>query len=384
MQAVALVISAMLLVALCFLVSRVSPEKARKLWLVCFALVLVAGITAMVSHSFVARWGIRPGNDRDGLPAMMNGTAARPFVYRRLAPDAIRLATDFVSSKLPASEVDDGLKTSTLLLLYKPGELSRYEQIAVHCALTLVWFALFATVVAGADLLRATLDSSWLEGLVSAALAITLLPVTLGNGGYVYDSVELLCFTLLILCIVRGWFVAVIPVFILLLLNKESALASVPGMFPLFAARLSRRSAVVWTALLAMLALAWVWFIRERYAANTGSPQEWALVSNLRFWSRPTSYFKFATLHSPGLLTPRGGNIAILLLLLVPLRFGWSTLKPELKQALLISLGCMLPLFLLSGCMDETRALGPIFPLVFVAAVQGVKTLFASVPRTAT
>lgn len=370
------VISGMLLVGLASIVRRIPVEKARTLWLFCFVLVLVTGITAMVAHSFVARWGIRTGVERDGLPAMMAGTAERPFVYRRLAPDAIRWATNFVSTRLPARKVDARLKTSTLLWIYRSQPLSRDDEIAIHCAVILVWLALLGTVIAGADLARAVTGSSWLEALVSASLAIALVPVTLGNGGYVYDSVELLCFTVLVLCIVRGWLVAVIPVFILFLINKESALASVPVLFPLFAARSSRKSAALWTGVLATLALGWVWFVRQHYAQNGGSTQEWALGSNLSFWSHPSSYFKLATLYAPGLLSPRGGNVVILLLLFLPIRFGWPTLMPAVKQATLIAAVCMIPLFLLSGCMDETRALGPLFPLLFVAGLHGLKVLF--------
>jgi len=90
--------------------------------------------------------------------------------------------------------------------------------------------------------------------------------------------------------------------------------------------------------------------------------QEWRLLTNLQFWSQPTNYFRFARMFSPGLFAPRGGNLLIVFLLLIPSRFGWKHLREEIRHATVLLALAYVPLFLFFGCIDETRALAPLSP----------------------
>jgi hypothetical protein len=366
-----------LLGGLGFFVARLQSSTARSVWLIAFTVVVAGGVTMMVSYAFITRWGIRTDSPRDGLWAMMDGGASRPFVFRRLAPDIVRLVTHFVENGLPKRPVDSFLGTSMLMSVYCGQVLTRHEKIAIHVAYYVVWLAWLGTVVAGAALLRSVRACSWFEGLMTASLAVCLVPVTVTNGGYIYDSVEVFLWTALALCITRRWLLAVPPLFAAVLINKESALAAVPALFPLFAHYLERKKAAAWTVFLGAMAVAWLFFIRHKYAGNQGDAQEWSIGSNLAFWSRPSSYFKLAPMFAPGLPAPRGANIAILLLLLVPIRFGWKHVRRDVRLATMSVAVVMLPLMVVSGCMDETRVLGPLFPFVFIVCSEGLNRLFS-------
>jgi len=380
-QVFAALLTLALLGSFSVVVARLTAKSARTLWLSVFTVVVAGGITMMITHSYVTRWGIRTDSPRDGLFAMMDGTAVRPFVYRRLAPVAVSAVTGLIERAVPSTAVDAYLDKSTLKGLY-PAEpaLTQHQLIALHVAYHLVWLALLLTVVAGAALLRSVRECSWFEGLVSACLAISLLPLTLGNGGYIYDSVELLLWTTLLCCVAQQWSWTALVVFALALLNKESTLAVVPALFPLYARNLGVRGALKWTSLLAVASAAWLVFIRHEYEGVPGEAQEWRLLLNLEFWSQPTSYFKFAAMFAPGLPAPRGANLLVLLLLAIPVRFGWPHLRKDFKFAALLAAAALIPLFLASGCLDETRVLGPLFPFLVVAVSEGLRRLLGEPP----
>ena len=369
--------SVVLIFGVFWLVCRPRATSARALWLVSFSVVVAGGISMMVAHSFVARWGIRTDPPRDGLWAMMAGTADRPFVFRRLAPDIVRAATALTESGPPRRIADAYLANSKLLQVYSSQVMTRSQAVALHFAYLLVWISWWGATIVGAALLRSVRRCSWLEGLTSACLAICLVPLTFAAGGYLYDSVELLLATALVLCISENWLWLLPLLFGAMLVNKESALAFVPALFPLFARHLGKKAALTWCLALSAVAVLWLSFIRHKYAACHGTEQAWLIGSNLNFWSTPASYLKFAQLFSPGLLAPRGGNILILVLLLVPLRFGWRNLRQDIRHGTVLGALVMVPLFLLSGCLDETRVLCPLFPFMFVACSEGVNRLFS-------
>jgi hypothetical protein len=363
------------------LICRVSANRAKSVWLLCFTFLVAGGVTMMIAHAFIHRWGIRTTSAKDGLWAMMDGTAYRPFVYRRLAPSVVRVATNFLEANVPAGKLDAFVDSSQLADIFRPEVLTRRQKVALHVAYGWVWLALLGTVVVGAELLRSIRGCTRFEGLVSASLAICLIPLTLSNGGYIYDAPELMLWTALLVCISRRWLWLVVPAFVLILMNKESALAAVPALFPLFARHSSKRAAFIWTALLAIAAAAWLYFMRRFFAASLGTSQEWYLAANLEFWSHPGNFLRFAGMFSPGLPAPRGANVIILLLLLLPLRFGWSQLRPDMKHATALATLLLIPLFFVSGWMDETRALGPLFPFLFVTCSEGLNQMFKPEPE---
>jgi hypothetical protein len=375
-------LTASMLLGFWLILARLDKAALRRLWLVAFVIVLMGGVTMMVSHSFVARWGIRTDSPRDGLWAMMAGTAERPFVFRRLAPDAISLATD-VAERLPSRAVDAYLDKSTLLELYAGQDLSRRERIGVHAAYAFVWLMWFGASVAGAALLQSLRACSWFEALMTSTLGICLMPLTFGNGGYVYDPTELLLWTALALCASRGWFVAMVPLFAALIMNKESSFVVLPALYPLLARRLRPKVAAASLAAVGCVGVAWLWFVRMKYADRPGATQLLFIAQNLRFWSRPASFWKVSALYSPGLFAPGGGNLAILALLGIPMSFGWRHVASEVRRGTAVIAAIIIPLFLVSGLKDETRVLEPLFPFLLVVCAEGLARMYRAAPASA-
>jgi hypothetical protein len=367
-----------MLAGLIVVLARTPREVARRVWLFGFVAVVAGGVTMMTTHSFIAKWAFH-GDNPDGLERLMDGTAERPFVYRRLAPDIVRVVTDFVLPRMPPGALEHVGPQSLLHrypYLWADDVWTPRKAVAFHVAYALTWAVLFATLLVGAALHRELLKSSWFEALVTATLVMSLVPLMFVGGGYVYDAPELFLWTTTLLFAIRGQFWALPVLFGLMLMNKESALLVVLPLGLIVLHRQGRGRAVAWGALLGGMGIAWLWFVRTKYAAMPGSPIDFWLPSNLAFWLRPGSYFHFASLAAPGLPSPRGANIMSLALVFLAVRFGWPSFPRDLRWATVIMAIELTPLFLASCRTDEVRNLSLLYPLIAIPAVQGVRALF--------
>lgn len=375
-QALATVATLVMLSAVAAFVTRLSAGKIRLVWLGVFVCVVGGGVTMMTTHAYVARWGIRYDIKSDGLSALMDGTANRPFVFRRLAPDLVTAATHFADTRLPKRLVDDFLERSMLVKRYGSETFTRRESIAFHSAYFLVWLSSFLSILAGAALLRAVCACPTHFAVIAAILGMSLIPLTLSAGGYIYDAPELLLWTTF-LAVAVGARLEFLPlVFALMALNKESVLIAVPCAFPLLSRRVGVAGAIKWSCLFAVIGAGWLFYVRSKYAHVAGDNQSFFLWGNLRWWTQPLNYLRVAPLFAPALQAPRGGNLLLLLLFLIPMRFGWPQLRRDVQWAARIMTLELVPLFLVSGASDETRALSLLFPFLLVIAVLGFAEMF--------
>jgi hypothetical protein len=373
-------ITAVLLGGLLWLVARLRVTTARTVWTLVLAAVLGSGIAMMDAHAFVAKWGFRGDSPRDGLLYLMDGTASRPFVYRRLTPELIRVATAAGLRYLPPQTIDYLVNRSALLRHrgYWAGEESwnPRKAIAFHCAYLVLIVALFGTFVAAAALVETVTGSSLIFAVISGLLGLAFVPVMYSGGGYLYDAPELFLCTLLLLAVCRGWWFLVPVMFALLIVNKESGVLVLLVLLPILYRAQGPRAAVIWCVMLGLLSVAWVVYVRQKYALAAGEPMEWWFPSNLQFWSSPHSYFLVDQTFAPAVPSPRSANVLILLLLLLPARFGWPSLRPDLRWGLVLLAAPLVALFVVGGYRDEIRNLSLLFPLIFLLCVEGVRVMF--------
>jgi hypothetical protein len=380
LRALAAVASAILLCAIALFITRLGASTARRIWLVTLTIVLGGAVTMMCAHAFVSKWGFREDNERDGLIHLMEGTADRPFVYRRLSPDIVAATTDLVFPRLSAKELAYLVNDSPLRRYRSSWVIeenwSQKKALAFHVAYLLVWSTLCGALLSMAGLLRTLRGTSWLEAILTASLGMCLLPLMFVNGGYLYDAPELFLWISLLLVAVRGPLLLLVPVFLAMLVNKESALVAVPALVPFLIARTGRGNALRWSAVLSVLGVAWVLYVRRRFAGCPGAPMEWHLGANMAFWSNPAAYLRLGTPYSPILPSPRGGNLILLVFAFIPFRFGWKRTTSEIRWATLLMALAIVPLFLVAGSTDEVRGLSLLLPFLFVVGVEGVRELF--------
>jgi hypothetical protein len=56
-------------------------------------------------------------------------------------------------------------------------------------------------------------------------------------------------------------------------------------------------------------------------------------------------------------------------------RFGWSALRDDFRTGLMLELSILMPLFLIAGSADETRALALLFPFLLLLGTNTVERL---------
>jgi hypothetical protein len=364
---------------------RCGPRLSKRLWAGLFSLVLAMSVSALVTHCFLALHEFMSESSRASLTRLMDGTADRPFVYRRLAPDLVRAATDRMMARIPPDRALHYTEESPINRYRLDPSLSLRTAVSHRVAYFFIWLSLTATFLCGAALVQAIRGGTWLAALATATVVVSLLPIMFTEHGYLYDFSELFLWTALLLCVVRRWWVAVPILFGLMLANKESAALVVPALFPLFFSRLGAKKALIWTGVLGAGSLGWLAYVRTKYALLPGTSREWWLPQNFVFWTTPSSYLKLKTgVFSPGLYSPAGANVIFLVLLLIPLRFGWKRVAADWRWATVLLSAVLLPLFFVSGFLDEIRALSLLYPLLLVICLEGTQALFATTAQPLT
>ena len=131
----------------------------------------------MDAHAFFRAWGFNGDNGRHGLLAMMNATAYRPFVYRRLTPDLIGAPSP--TSRCRGCRLAPSTTCSTNLRLRRErGEyggtvdesLDARKAVAFHVAYLVLWMTMFEDAAPRGGLLFAARRCSPLEAIVTACL----------------------------------------------------------------------------------------------------------------------------------------------------------------------------------------------------------------------
>jgi hypothetical protein len=377
--AIGAVITLLLLAGLAALIVKISEKAARRLWLIAFTALLGSAVAYMDAHAFLAKWAFKGDDPRDGLVALVDATAFRPFVYRRLAPEIVDKVTDVALATLP-ERAFAYFEQGSRLHRYKgdwTGQESwdRRKAVAFHVAYFLVAGSFFGALLAGAALLQVVRQCSWLEAVCTASVAMCFAPLMFVGGGYIYDAPELMLWTTLLWVALRGWWFLAPALFALMLMNKESALLVLPGLAPILYRQKGWVFAAKWLVPLGIMGVAWSIYVRMKYAHNPGGSMENHLLGNLEFWGNPRNYVLLSPMYSPALPSPRGASLLLLFVVALPLRFGWRALRQDLRWATAIMAGILIPLLITSCFRDELRNLSLLFPLLLLALTQGAHEL---------
>lgn len=331
--------------------SRVST---RHIVLLCaYLLVAAASFCGMYAkHGF----GL-PGSGAE-LPAMLDGTADRPYVYRQLLPAMANLGEKIiprgVQERFVAHLALDAPAHSPLRNTFTRAANSDNPRYALRYYI--VYGLAFAGLLAAMFVLRAIcLDMTGDEAASTIAPLAFALAVP---ASYYYDFPELFFMTLGVWLALRGKALWLIPLTLVATFNKESFPFFVLALYPFLRERVSRRTTLLCLGACFALGAAVNVLVKLEYAGNAGAPALINLWFNLRFFADPRNYL--LTEWTYGLLMPKGVNVLILFVLFVLVRAGWGGLPTVAKRHALFVAAINVPLFLALGYADEVRALSMI------------------------
>lgn len=327
-----------------------------------FLLVFAYFIVAAASfHGYFTKWGLRDTDPRFSINLMLEGTAARPFVYRQLIPQVANIVD---RETLPSikEEITNTFKpfiedtyASSTMGISKSKYMFRY---------IIVYILTFASLLTSMFLLREIcieVSGSKITGTVAPISFALILPLIFTRGGYFYDFFELMFMSSAFLLTLRQNFIWILPITLLATLNKESFLLFIFTLIPLLIRPfMSRKKLLAFIFSNFLIAAIVNFIVKSKYALNSGDNIEYQLVENIKFYANPLNYlFSFEWIY--GVFVPKGFSIFILLTLLIVVLESWPSLAKPIKQHTLFALAINIPLLVLFCWKDELRNLSMLF-----------------------
>ena len=356
---------------------RMMPvELSSRLYrrVLCFVLFFAAAAASF--NGYYQKWHFAeadvPGEDGGaGIQEMLDGTALRPSVYRRLLPAAAneldRVVPESAKTWLNNRQAneDDRLiyAISASQTANDPRYLFRYVVVYVGTFL----FALLA--VCAMYLVCRELAVPWPIAVTAPVIVILLLPYLMTQGGFFYDYPELAFFALAVWVSLRFHWWWLVPIVALGTWNKETFLLFLPTLYPLLRQRYTRRASTVRIAALAALSLAVLLPIRARYAHNPGGDAGVWWRGQLHFLFSAHNLF-FATEETYGVRMLSATTVLPLALMLWTVVRGWRLLPRVLRRHASIAAAINIPLYLVFCNPGELRNLSMLaIPLLMLIAV---------------
>ncbi len=303
-------------------------------------IVLIVSTGIFFSYLYVTgSWNFDPAT----FPAMMEGTADRPYVYRVLMPliskSMARIIPEWfvgLSQKAP-----DTLKT--MINSLSQGVYIRDAILAV----SLMYLSLVGFIFAEGTLLKELEYSDDAQRAIPMLLAILILPLTMYHG-YIYDLPQLFLFTLGLIFLLRRQWPLYLPLLILATLNKETSIFLVVIFALYFFRSLDRKTYIILLAAQTIIYLVVHGWFMYLYRNNPGDILVWTL--NLHI----TQYTKYPITFLVTLFFFGG--------ILFMVFKGWRS-KPFFLRISFIVFFMMLVLFFVGGREMEFRVFIDILPI---------------------
>lgn len=324
---------------------------SRRLLLLC-AYVLMA---AAAFCGMYAKHAFGDGDKGTSLTAIMDGTAERPYVYRRLLPGIADIGAKVIPQRIQQRFLDhlalDSPAHNPLRNTFARSTSTDDPRYALRYYI--VYTLSFIALVASMFMLRAIC-----RALIHDPMAATLAPLAFAlvvPASYYYDFPELFFMTVAVWFAMRGRLVWLVLLTAAATCNKESFPVFVVALYPFMRMQRSTRAALIATLACLAVGFAFNALVKLHYTGNPGQPALFNLWLNLRFIFNPRSYLLSEWTY--GILLPKGFNVIILLMLVALVSWGWRSLPEVARRHALLAAAINVPLFVALGYTDEVRAL---------------------------
>jgi hypothetical protein len=300
------------------------------------------------------------------IQMILDGTAAKPYVYRQLVPTLAnwidRITPNSLKTRLYTVRCD---YEHTLPLVLFDSPIARSQRYFFRYLVVYVVTFLFALLAVYAMYLVCTeLEIHPAAAVLAPVVIILLFPYIETIGGYFYDFPELAFLALAVWIALRFDWWWIIPVAALGTWNKESFLLAIPTLYPIIRDRSSRLSSLLGTSILGLVCLAVYYPIRLQFANNPGGSIENHLAQQQYFFLHPGHliYHHFVFEKTYGLLLPPLFTVLPLALLLWTVWRSWPHISRAIRRHCWIAAAISIPLYTLFCWPGEVRD----FSLLFV------------------
>lgn len=342
-------------------------------------LVMLFVCAGNITNSVLLKWGFRDDQKVDfahsySLFGMMNGDAPKPYVYRSSLPKGAK----WIAEQFPPETRDKLYRSITrydsLHKAYFQGVPPEYWTPVVAMTYHLVYIAIVLAMILALLLvyrLARMHGLSFAQSLGFLAAFSLVYPLTFQQGGYYYDSVELLGVLAACYCVLERRMLLCTLLVAVFSLNKETFFLVPLALFFLQDTDVPLSRRIGWTVAQLAICVATRYVIMRGYDTNAGGFVEYHIWDNLKFWIDPRSWLTFNNLIGKGIFTPSLQNPLMLVPLVVFFRAAWRASPSIYRQYFLAAFLPVLPLFLLFGFRDEARNFSTVFPAIVLIALHG-------------
>ncbi len=337
--------------------NRRSVVGIRVFALLCFISVMYFSLSLGV-YCAILSGGSFDRSSRANVEKMIEGTAHRPFVYRRLVPELAK-GIDNITPNRMKNKLIEKLRILDNYIGEGFSELfiGKNSQYAYQNATIVVMGAILITFsgLLWCRMLREIFGyPSYICWLIPPFGIVSLYPIMILHGPYVYDPMTLFSFTMATygLCTRRRgvYYFS----FLVALLNKETSLL-LPILFLFsFINFYKSKWIILESAVQILVWFAWRTYLITIYAQNPGSNMEFHLLGyNLEFFAH---FQIFKHLRFWG----------ILMAAVVFTAYEWRQKPLCFRRLLIVSLLFLLPFHITFAWIDEFRGLLEIYTLIFL------------------
>lgn len=328
-----------------------SPHASRFLLFCLFWIVAAASFSG-----FAGKWGLRDGEPRFGAEMIINATADKPFVYRRLLPLAAEFLDHCTPIKLKSLVLSKIRPERTFARIQSSDDSTfRFRYICIY------YFYFFALLSCLYILRMILLDFhiSQLGAVLAPAAFVLAFPYIQTFGGYYYDIAELLFASLAFLLAVRGKLLLFVLLALPATLNKETFFFILPTFYPLLRQHITKNKAFLTLAAAIVLSGVINVLIKNQFAHAAGGISEFHLFENIRAYLNPLTYLQYEVTY--GLAGPSGAFLGTIAATVLVFLRSWPYCPARLRHHVLIAVFINLPLFVLFCAPGEIRNLSLLF-----------------------
>ncbi|MBB5189721.1 hypothetical protein HNQ50_000431 [Silvimonas terrae] len=315
--------------------------------------------------AFFAKWGFcSVGPDASApclLQEMLDGTAKRPWIYRRLLPELAQWLQAHTPAGLQA-RLQEILQFDNMAQHYSSVIAAVNQPAGMQMTFYYVYLLGFLAFAGAALILwrvGVALTADRFASAIAATVFVLVFPMFLTVGGNFYDFTELFFYALafwLALRFAPVWLVLLAP---LATYNKEAFFFFSITLYPLLAHRFGWRKGALWAGLTVLLSGMTYSLVKAHYAGNPGDMVQFHLWQQLQYF-RYLGHLKGFEFQY-GFITPKSFNLINLLLVALVVRAGWPQLPRYVRQYLWLALLINVPLFLLFCYPGEMRNLSMLY-----------------------
>lgn len=349
----------------------ISNAKFKK-WFGRFMFLFLIYVVAAASFSgFFQKYAFNERNKHANFELMLEGSAYRPFVHRRLMIDTAKMLADILP---PTYREKIENKEGWLPDIYTKVKLPQGHH-ADYYALYIITFSFWLVGLIALYAIIAKSTHNTLLSLTSTMIFAVIFPLLQTNGGLFYDFGEILFMSVAIYLAWDGrcWLLLLLIPFAEY--NKESFLWFLPALYPFLRTTLNQRKALSMILLGVIIAGLTYLPVRAMYSANPGGIVVFQLWDHL---SRLFYYGDFKMMeYNYGIKTGAHMFIGYIVAIAWLFKNAWKHIPALWRQHFWIVATIQIPLYMLFCYPGELRNLSFFWPfgVILIATYLQQKTL---------